>query len=250
MRLLSYNIHKGIGGSDRLYRLERVIRVIEGLKPDLVCLQEVAHQTRRSRYHDQTAMLVKHFALDAHLFQLNVRWRVGGYGNLLLSRWPFHSKHHLTLTHGKRKARGAQLAVVATPDGPLHLVHWHLGLGERERRWQARHVLTHHLFRQSAHLPTVIVGDCNDWRNTLAHNAFAEHSFNHITSPPSHFRSFPAFMAMMALDKAFCRGGVTVRHAHVVRSKLARRASDHLPLVIDFHLENSHAHGLKHSGAK
>jgi endonuclease/exonuclease/phosphatase family metal-dependent hydrolase len=243
MRLLSYNIHKGIGGSDRLYRLERVVKVIEELQPDIVCLQEVAHQTRRSRYHDQTAILVKHFALDSHSFQMNVRRRVGGYGNLLLSRWRFQCKHHIALTHGKRKARGAQLAVVATPEGPLHLVHWHLGLSERERHWQVRHVLGHHLFRESAHLPTVLVGDCNDWRNTLAHNAFAEHSFDHITAPPSRFRSFPAFLAMMSLDKAFCRGGVIIRHAHIVRTKLARRASDHLPLVIDFELEKGHAHG-------
>ena len=41
MRLLSYNIHKGFGGRDRLYRLERIIKVIEKHKPDLVCLQEV-----------------------------------------------------------------------------------------------------------------------------------------------------------------------------------------------------------------
>lgn len=236
MRLVSYNIHKGIGGSDRLYRLERVIRVVEDLKPDLVCLQEVAHQTRRSRYHDQAALLVEHFALDCHSFQLTVRWRVGGYGNLLLSRWPFLSKHHVSLTKGKRKARGAQLAVVDTPEGPLHLVHWHLGLAERERHWQVQHVLGHHLFRESAHLPTLVIGDCNDWRNRLAGNAFSEHAFDHVTSPASHFRSFPAFMAVMALDKAFCRGGIVVRHAHVARSKLARRASDHLPLVIDFHL--------------
>jgi hypothetical protein len=27
-----------------------------------------------------------------------------------------------------------------------------------------------------------------------------------------------------------------VRHARIVRTRLARRASDHLPLVLDFHL--------------
>ena len=41
----------------------------------------------------------------------------------------------------RRKPRGAQLAVVETPEGPLHLVHWHLGLAERERHWQVRHLL-------------------------------------------------------------------------------------------------------------
>jgi endonuclease/exonuclease/phosphatase family metal-dependent hydrolase len=238
VRLISYNIHKGIGGSDRLYRLERIIRVIETENPDLICLQEVAHNFRRSRYHDQAAVLTRHFKAAARLYQLNVRWKNGGYGNLLLSRWPFRAHHHVSLTLENRKPRGAQLAVIDTPEGPLHLVHWHLGLSERERRWQVKHLLRHHLFRESAHLPTLITGDCNDWRNKLAHQAFFHHAFEQVTAPPSRFRSFPAFLAVMALDKAFCRGDLVVQHARVVRSKLARRASDHLPLVIDFHLQN------------
>ncbi len=42
---------------------------------------------------------------------------------------------------------------------------------------------------------------------------------------------------MISLDKAFTRGPIHVRHARVVHSHLTRRALDHLPLVIDFHLE-------------
>src|SRR6516225_456172 len=66
MRLLSYNIHKGIGGSDRRYRLERIIEVIEGENPDLICLQEVTHNIRRSWYHDQPALLARHFKAVGH----------------------------------------------------------------------------------------------------------------------------------------------------------------------------------------
>jgi endonuclease/exonuclease/phosphatase family metal-dependent hydrolase len=39
-----------------------------------------------------------------------------------------------------------------------------------------------------------------------------------------------------SLDKAFVRGDVEVRQARVVRTSLAKVASDHLPLVIDFHV--------------
>jgi hypothetical protein len=35
-------------------------------------------------------------------------------------------------------------------------------------------------------------------------------------------------------DKVYCRGPVRVEHAGVVRQKLARWASDHLPLVVRF----------------
>jgi endonuclease/exonuclease/phosphatase family metal-dependent hydrolase len=235
MRLLSYNIHKGVG-SDRRYRLERIIDVIREQEPDLICLQEVDRNVRRSHFHDQPALLAAHLGAEAHFYQLNVPHREGGYGNLILSRWPFSRQLHLSLRHRLRKPRGAQLVVVQTPEGPLHLVNWHLGLREKERRWQTHHLLGHHTFLEAAHLPTVIVGDYNDWRNTLGKHHFSRHGFHQATAPVRRFRSFPSFLALASLDKVFVRGGVHVRHARVVRSRLARRASDHLPLVLDFHL--------------
>jgi endonuclease/exonuclease/phosphatase family metal-dependent hydrolase len=240
MRLLTYNIHKGIGGRDRRYSLERIIDVIEAENPDLICLQEVDRHVRRSGRHDQPQRLADALRPAGMLFQLNVKIKDGGYGNLLLTRWPFEAKHQVSLRHSWKKPRGAQMAVVATPEGPLHLVNWHLGLADYERQWQVEHLLTHHLFRESAHLPTLIAGDTNDWRETLARGAFGRHGFDQVTHPRSRFRTFPAYLAVSALDKAFVRGEVHVRRAHVVRTALARTASDHLPLVVDFHI-NGHA---------
>jgi endonuclease/exonuclease/phosphatase family metal-dependent hydrolase len=239
MRLLSYNIHKGIGGRDRRYRIERIIDVIEGENPDIVCLQEVDRNVRRSRYDNQPEVLAEALGAAAHLYQLNVHLRQGGYGNLILSKWPFRAKHQISLRLGERKPRGAQLAVVETPEGELHVVHWHLGLAEMERQWQALHVMRHHLFRESAGLPTLIAGDFNDWRNNLGQGPLGEHGFRQVTAPPSRFRSFPAYLPVASLDKVFIRGAVTIRRVHLVHSRLSRQASDHLPLVCDFHI-NGH----------
>jgi endonuclease/exonuclease/phosphatase family metal-dependent hydrolase len=236
MRLLSYNIHKGIGGRDRRYDLRRVIDVIEHENPDLICLQEVDHNCRRSRFHNQSQLLAKHFNAVGYLRQTTVRLKSGGYGNLILSRWPIHSCHQISLRMESKRPRGAQLAIVETPEGPLHLVHWHLGLAEKERHWQVEHLLSHHLFQEADDMPVLVAGDSNDWRNTLARGPFARYGFSQVTTPVSRFRSFPAYFPMGALDKAFYRGNVFVRGARVVRGKLAKRASDHLPLVIDFHL--------------
>jgi endonuclease/exonuclease/phosphatase family metal-dependent hydrolase len=237
LRVLSYNIHKGIGGRDRRYRLERILQVIDTVDADLVCLQEVDRGVRRSRHDDQPALLERHCRSAACMYQLNVRRKAGGYGNLILSRWPIQERHQISLRLGRRKPRGAQLAVVDTPSGPLRLVNWHLGLAQRERHWQVEHLLGHHLFRESAHFPTIVIGDTNDWRNTLGRGPFARHGFHHITSPPSRFRSFPAFLPMGSLDKAYYRGGVRVLKVAVVHTALARRASDHLPLAVDFELD-------------
>lgn len=235
MRLLSWNIHKGIGGRDRRYSLGRVIDVLEAENPDLVCLQEVDRLVRRSRFDDQPRLLAR--ALRCHgVFQENVPVGRGGYGNLVLSRWPIASRHRVSLRQGSRKPRGAQLLVVDTPEGPVHLVHAHLGLAERERHWQIGRVLGHMLFRSADRHPTVIVGDFNDWRDTLAAGVLAASGFRQVTSPPSRFRTFPAWLAVGALDKAFVRGDVEVKHARVVRTSLTKVASDHLPLVVDFHV--------------
>jgi endonuclease/exonuclease/phosphatase family metal-dependent hydrolase len=241
MRLLTYNIHKGVGGSDRRYHFARVLEVIRGEEPDLVCLQEVDWNVRRSRFDDQPSLLADGLSAAARLYQLNVPHREGGYGNLLLSRWPFRSQHQVSLRFRRRKPRGAQMVVVETPEGPLHLVNWHLGLAEKERRWQVNHLLGHPRFVESAHLPTLIAGDFNDWRNTLGKHGFHHHRFEHVTAPVRRFRSFPAFLALASLDKVYRRGPVGVRGARVVRSRLARRASDHLPLVLDFHLDVAQA---------
>ena len=97
------------------------------------------------------------------------------------------------------------MALVETPEGPIHLVHWHLGLAERERHWQVRHLLAHEVYRESEHLPTLIVGDFNDWLNTLARGPFARHGFVQVTAPRGRFRSFPAYWPVASLDKAFVR---------------------------------------------
>ena len=238
MRLFSYNIHKGIGGRDRRYQLERIIDVVEAQNPDLVCLQEVARGARRSRYDDQPRVLMDYFRPTAALFQPNVRYRSGGYGNLLFSRWPIRSSHQVSLRFNRKKPRGAQLAVIDTPEGDVHLANWHLGLAEKERFWQVERLLNHRLFRESAHLPTLLVGDTNDWRNVLAYGMLDHHGFVHVTHPLSRFRSFPAWLAVGSLDKVFYRGPISVRRARVIRSTLAKRASDHLPLVFDFHLSS------------
>lgn len=237
MRLLSYNIHKGIGGRDRRYRLERIIATIEHENPDLIGLQEVDRHCKRSKFDDQPRLLAEQFAVAAHLFQLNVASGGGGYGNLLLSRWPIVASHQLSLRLHKKKPRGAQIAVIDSPEGPFTVAHTHLGLAERERHWQVRHLLGHHLFLSESTRPTIVFGDLNDWRNTLAAGPFGEYDFQPVATPPSRFRSFPAWLPIGSLDKAFCRGGVVVREARISRTAIAKHASDHLPLVVDFHLE-------------
>ncbi len=236
MRLVTYNIHKGIGGRDRRYRLDRIIEVIAELDADLVCLQEVDRDVHRSRYDHQPRLLAKALGSIASLDQLVMPRGDGGYGNLILSRWPFHQAEQFSIRKGVRKPRGAQIVTVETSEGRLVLAHGHLGLNERERHWQIDRLLTHSGMAEALTLPTIVAGDSNDWRNSLHHQALARHGFTQVTAPMSRFRSFPAYLPMASLDKVFVRGPIAVDHATVVRTRMARRASDHLPVAVDFRL--------------
>lgn len=234
MRILSYNIHKGIGGRDRRYRLDRIIRVLREQDADFICLQEVDRNVRRSRYDHQPSLLAEALGTVSALDQLVFPRGEGGYGNLILSKWPIVEAEQISIRKGRRKPRGAQLAEFETPSGRLLLINTHLGLNERERRWQVETLLSHTHFDVKGHLPALVAGDSNDWRDALEHGPFARHGFRQATWPPSRFRSFPAYLPMASLDKIFTRGAIQIDRAHLIKSRLTRRASDHLPLVVDF----------------
>ena len=129
MRLLTYNIHKGIGGRDRLYRLRRIIEVVENENPDLLCLQEVDRGVPRSRLHDQPKLLSEQFFSAGCTFQLNVRLKKGGYGNLLLARWfPVPNRENRRFARGiaqKVRCSHARGGTSTQPQKELGLVHTH-----------------------------------------------------------------------------------------------------------------------------
>ena len=226
MRLLSWNIHKGIGGRDRRYSLQRIIDCIDNEHPDLVCLQEVDRLVSRSDFDDQPRLLGQTLNLHS-IFQANVPVANGTYGNLILSRWAVGSTHRISLKRGIRKSRGAQLVHVETPEGVIHLVNTHLGLDERERHWQVESLLGHQLFQSSVMIPTVIAGDFNDWRNTLAERSLASHGFRQVTSPPSECRSFPSWLPVGGLDKIFSAETYSMREGRGRASPAYKRSSSY-----------------------
>ncbi|HTM19739.1 MAG TPA: endonuclease/exonuclease/phosphatase family protein, partial [Kofleriaceae bacterium] len=82
LRLMTYNIHKCIGGVDRRYDPERIRGVIADCAPDFVLLQEVDHFARRSNADRQVDLLGDLLGFRHRTWFPNVRVRSGGeYGN-------------------------------------------------------------------------------------------------------------------------------------------------------------------------
>lgn len=243
LRVLSYNIHKCIGGIDRRYQPERVVATIAHYEPDIVMLQEVDAGARRSSLHHQCDMLGDALGLPHRAWFPNVALRSGGhYGNAILSRFPCREALNIDLSVQGRKARSVLHAVLRVrqseePDHTVHVFNLHLGLRQDERRRQLVRFLDSHPFaHMHAGTPVIVGGDFNDVYGTLGARLLVPAGFRAMPSAP---RTFPAFAPLRPLDALFVRGEVQIRRAARGEIAIARRASDHLPLVVDLELASA-----------
>ena len=148
LRLVTYNIHKGIGGVDRAYRLPRIVEAIRHCTADIVLLQEVDDGVPRSRHDRQVDLLGDALQLPYRAYQANVKLKQGHYGNAILSRFPLADIHDLDLSIPMKKRRRALVAHCRLKDSShtrtLLLFNVHLGLAGFERTIQLKRVLASH----------------------------------------------------------------------------------------------------------
>jgi endonuclease/exonuclease/phosphatase family metal-dependent hydrolase len=267
LRILTWNIHKGIGGVDRLYRINRIVDVLREELPDVALLQEVAEDMPRSQFHDQAELLSEALGMPHRVYGPQHRFSMGGYGNAILSRWPLSNVHHLDLTIGTRKKRGALQARARIRferhSRTVVLHNLHLGLAGSERALQLQRFLSSDPFRGLHHrTPIVLGGDLNDLWGTLGPRFLQPAGFRRAGQLVN---TFPAVLPIRPLDGVFVRGDVHTRHCHTCSGRLARQASDHLPLIAELtlHLDETrqtvhpppsrgskhgHGHGHGHHG--
>jgi endonuclease/exonuclease/phosphatase family metal-dependent hydrolase len=236
-RLLTYNIHKGIGGLDRRYDLARIVETIRHYQPDVALLQEVDEGAKRSRRDCQVDLLADAIELPHRAYQRNVRLRrAGHYGNAVLSRFPLLEPEDLDLTIRFKKRRCALLCRFRIEAGghtrSVAVANVHLGLAGFERQIQLRRLLECHRLRHlHDQTPLIIGGDFNDVWDNLGKRVMHPAGF-HLGS--GRVRTFPAAAPLRRLDRVFYRGPVHAVGAFAGHTGLARQASDHLPLIVDF----------------
>ncbi len=236
LRIVTWNIHKGIG-VDRAYRLDRIVGVLREVDADVVCLQEVDEGVPRSSKDRQGQRLARELDYPHTALGLNVRVRGGAYGNLTLSKYPLKDVHNVDLTIPPKKRRSGLVTRICT--GPKHgwlLANVHLGLFHLERRVQLRRVLTHVFEGAQPDQPLVIAGDWNEWGHGLVRQVMKEWGFHLARSdhqPKKGARTWPSRRPMASLDKIVYRDPIRCHHVGSVLDEQTRVASDHLPLMVE-----------------
>jgi len=241
IRLMTYNIHKGIGGIDRRYQLQRIIDTVAHYNPDVVFLQEVDEGVPRSRHDRQVDSIGDALGLAHRAYQANVKLKRGHYGNAILSRFPLRQTWDIDLTVPLKKRRQALIAKahleVDGHDRALLLSNVHLGLAGFERNMQLKRLMACPPVNNTRlDTPALIAGDFNDVWTNLGKRLLQPHGFQNASGKT---RTFPAFRPVRSLDTIYYRGGLSLISTFVGHTTLARQASDHLPLIADF---NIHSH--------
>ncbi len=239
LRVATYNIHKG-RGLDRRVQIRRIVEVLREIEGDILALQEVL-SVEGKKPEDHQARFIAHELGFHYRIGETRRLHGGAYGNVTLSRFPFVHVHNYDITQPKREERGClRTDLEILPDRVLHIFNLHLGTSYRERIYQGRKLFDSGILNPlSRRGPRVILGDFNEWISGLA-SRLLKHHFKSAPVRPLFGRSwtYPGFLPLVHLDHIYFDEGMEVLKVKVHRSRKALIASDHLPITVDFRVQN------------
>jgi endonuclease/exonuclease/phosphatase family metal-dependent hydrolase len=223
---LSYNIHRGVG-LDRRLDLDRIADVIAETSADVVGLQEVIRAAGVGRA-DQAAYLAARLGMTVVMGAARPHGPGGTYGNALLTRWPVRGSLTHDLTFKTREPRACLRVDLDVGGMAVHVFVSHLGIAMRERRDQIGRLGA--FIRAAAGLagPRVLLGDFNEWHPGPVSRRLRTEFPSPMRRP---LRTHPAVFPLFALDRIYWDRELEGREFHAHRSRLARVASDHLPVM-------------------
>lgn len=222
IKVASYNMRKGIG-ADRRRNPDRILEVLREVDADIIALQEADR-----RFGARAAVITPH-ALAEHgdwqAIDVGVRAAsLGWHGNAILVRRSARILDCEPIHLPALEPRGAVSADIAIGATVVRVIGMHLDLSGLWRRRQA-HAIMAHVDACTRPLPTVMMGDLNEW--TAAGGCLRDfgHRYRFADTGPS----FHARRPVGRLDRIMVRD-MTIVDCGVHHSNTARRASDHLPI--------------------
>lgn len=224
LSLASYNIHRCFG-TDGRYAPERTAQVIEALDADVVGLQEV---DMRLLVDGRAQLDFLADSLEMHPVPgPNIKGRRGKFGNAMLSRWPVTGVRRVDLTVRHFEPRGAIITTLEVAGRAMRVVVTHLGLNAAERRLQVATLLgALHEEENGGDVPTIVMGDFNEWKPTRGCLRSIDRRFGDSLMP----RTFPSRLPLLPLDRIWVWPCDGLKRLAVYATPLSRITSDHLPL--------------------
>jgi endonuclease/exonuclease/phosphatase family metal-dependent hydrolase len=234
LRVVTYNVHR-CRGLDGRTRPERIAAVLASIDADIIALQEVmgASPLKPGQAAEIGAALGMGWVMapTRHL-------RNALFGNVVLSHFPVKHHQQYDLSWKTCEPRLAQRVDLQVGEqGLLHFYNVHLGTALLERRDQAQRLATVVHDRRVVG-PKIVLGDFNEWARRLTLDVLAEKLQSiDLTKYLRRKRTYPGFFPVVHLDHIYYEGArVEVDNVWLPQHRLAKMASDHLPLVADLRI--------------
>lgn len=238
-RLLTYNVHRCLG-VDRRLDVDRIAAVIAEFEPDVVCLQELDVGRARTGGVDQAEAIAGKLAMTSR-FHPAMRVEAELYGDAILTPHPERLMRvgALPTLRGIRglEPRGALWSRIEIKGVALNVINTHLGLLPREQRLQAL-ALAGPDWVGACDGPTILTGDFNATSLTRPYKTLTrrlDDAQRRLGLKPS-VKTFPSSFPAIRIDHCFVSPEIRVTAIQAPFSPLARMASDHLPLIMDFEI--------------
>lgn len=228
IRAMTYNIRQALG-VDGQRRPDRILRILNEARADLIALQEVSDPTGQAVAGEP----LRFYSRETGLLGIAAPTNGQGarpYGNVLLSKWPILESQAIDLTVSGREPRNAIRAILQRPNGRVRVIATHLGLSLGERRIQTNALAT--LVAEDLEIPTILLGDLNEWRGR-SRRAWR---FARLLETAEQPRSFPSRWPVLPLDQIWTRHHRGHSKVFALRTGEAGIASDHLPVIADIKL--------------
>lgn len=234
LKVMTYNIHHANPPSKPdVIDMQAIAHVINNYQPDLVALQEVDVNNRRSGESlDQAAELGKLTGME-HFFVKGIDYEGGAYGIAVLSRLPILNADSLRLPMEQNSGgepRVMAIITVETESGDsLLFACTHLDLKEENRMLQANAITAHFNKRL---LPVIIGGDFNAKPGSDVINHFDKY-FKRSSVPGKAAFTIPEKQPNREIDFIMykSKGAFKPVKHEVVKEPYA---SDHLPVYVEF----------------
>ncbi len=237
--ILTYNVHRCVGVDGRL-STARIAEVIAACNPDIVALQELDVGRLRTGGVDQAHAIAEELGMQMH-FHPAFRVMEEAYGDAILTTRPSKLVKAGPLPGWGRGAfvepRGALWASVNVGGAEVQVINTHLGLRGPERLLQIEALLGHDWFcHPTCRDPVLIAGDFNAIPRSRVYRRLSLHLRDAQTAPhaPRPRPTYPTRTPFLRVDHVFVSRSLEVLRAETIRTPLARVASDHLPLLIEF----------------
>lgn len=219
---------------------DRVAEVVRRHEPDVLALQEVDVGRLRSGGLHQARELADRLGMEWH-FQAALERDGGEYGIALLSRHPMEVMRSARLPllpdRSAREPRGAIWARIDVDGMPVQVVATHLGLTRRERHWQLDDLLGPRWLADPRCLPPLVfLGDLNCVPGSGEYVRLTTVLGDAVRSALFRCRwraTLPSILPVVRVDHVLVSPDLPVRRARISRGPVLRRASDHLPVVVE-----------------